>query len=163
MVRKLGNRGQSGLSIVFFFSAFSTIVSLLATLFYFEPMTIKQVLYLVMAGLSALGGQLGITNAYIYAPAREISIYDYAQIIFATILGFFVFGQVPDIYSFIGYVIIISMAYLMFRYNKKKMNMNDKKIENMYEKRTSDIENERTYFQCFFLQNLCILWSVFME
>lgn len=123
MVRKLGNRGQSGVSIVFFFSAFSTVVSLLATLFFFEPMTIRQVVFLVLAGLSALGGQLGITNAYIYAPAREISIYDYAQIMFATILGFFVFGQVPDVYSFIGYVIITSMAYLMFRYNKKKLDV----------------------------------------
>jgi drug/metabolite transporter (DMT)-like permease len=126
MVRKLGNRGQSGISIVFFFSAFSTAASLLVTIFVFEPMTMQQVIFMILAGLSALGGQLGITNAYIYAPAKEISIYDYSQIIFATVLGFLVFGQVPDFYSFIGYVIIISMAFTMFQYNKKRI---EKKAE----------------------------------
>ncbi len=120
MVRKLGNMGQSGFSIVFYFSAFSSVMSLIATVFVFEPMTLKQIIYLVFAGLAALGGQLGITHAYIYAPAKEISVYDYSQIIFATILGFLVFGQIPDGYSFIGYVIIISMAFLMFQYHKKK-------------------------------------------
>lgn len=124
MVRKLGSRGQSGISIVFFFSAFSTVASLLVSIFVFEPMSTRQVIYLLLAGLSALGGQLGITHAYIYAPAKEISIYDYAQIIFATVLGFFIFGQVPDIYSFIGYIIIIAMAFLMFHYSKKKSKEN---------------------------------------
>jgi drug/metabolite transporter (DMT)-like permease len=121
MVRKLGNRGQSGISIVFFFSAFSSIMSLIFTAFVFEPMTGKQVIYLILAGIAALGGQLGITNAYINAPAKEISIYDYSQIIFATIIGFIVFGQIPDAYSFIGYIVIILMAFLMFHYHKKKL------------------------------------------
>lgn len=120
MVRKLGNRGQSGISIVFFFSAFSSMMSLFFTVFVFEPMTIKQLMYLILAGFAALGGQLAITNAYINAPAKEISIYDYSQIIFATIIGFVVFGQIPDKYSFVGYSLIISMAFLMFYYNKRK-------------------------------------------
>ena len=70
-----------------------------------------------MAGLSAAGGQFGITAAYTYAPAKEVSVYDYSQIIFAAGLGFIVFGDVPDVYSFIGYGIIILMAIIMFAYN----------------------------------------------
>jgi len=124
MVRKLGNRGQSGISIVFFFSAFSCIMSLIFTIFVYEPMTGRQFLFLLLGGIAALGGQLGITNAYINAPAKEISIYDYSQIMFAAILGFFVFQQIPDIYSFIGYILIVSMAFLMFQYHKKENNKN---------------------------------------
>ena len=83
-------------------------------------MTLSQLLCLLGAGLSASGGQFAITAAYSYAPAKEISVYDYSQIIFAAALGYFMFGQIPDTLSFIGYLIIVSMAVLMFFYNRKK-------------------------------------------
>ena len=61
-----------------------------------------------------------ITAAYRYAPASRISIYDYSQLIFSTMLGFFIFGQVPDGWSFLGYGIICLMAIFMFVYNNRK-------------------------------------------
>ena len=83
---------------------------------------------LLGAGLGATGGQFGITAAYCLAPGREISVYDYSQIIFVTLLGFLFLGEVPDIYSFIGYALICSMAVLMFLYNNNKwIFRNDKK------------------------------------
>ncbi len=120
MVRILGNRGENGSLIVFFFSAFSCLVTLPSLIFDFQPMEWWQVLMLLGAGLGATGGQFGITAAYCHAPAREISIYDYSQIIFVTLLGFLFLGEVPDIYSFIGYILICSMAVLMFLYNNNK-------------------------------------------
>ena len=77
-------------------------------------MTVAQLVVLLLAGLAAAGGQFTITAAYSYAPAREISVYDYSQIIFAAVLGFFVFGQVPDLLSWIGYAVIISMAVVNY-------------------------------------------------
>ena len=47
-------------------------------------------IFLLLTGLAAAGGQFGITAAYTYAPAREISVYDYTQIMFSAVLGFFV-------------------------------------------------------------------------
>ncbi len=120
MVRKLGTLGVKGPFIVFFFSAFSCLVTLPFLLFDYHPMTPLQFVYLLLAGLSATGGQFTITAAYIYAPAREISVYDYSQIIFSSLLGFFVFGQTPDIWSFVGYILIVAMAVVMFFYNQKQ-------------------------------------------
>ena len=120
MVRILGNRGENGSLIVFFFSAFSCIVTFPSFFIGFQPLEWWQVLLLIGAGLGATGGQFGITAAYCYAPAREISIYDYSQIIFVTLLGFIFLGEVPDIYSFIGYFLICAMAFLMFLYNNNK-------------------------------------------
>ena len=80
----------------------------------------SQLVILLLAGLAAAGGQFSITAAYCYAPAKEISIYDYSQIIFAAGLGFLVFGQIPDALSWLGYFIICGMAVLMFFYNNKK-------------------------------------------
>ena len=120
MVRKMGERGIKGPLIVCFFSGFSCLVTLPTLLFNYYPVTWVQIGILLLAGLAASGGQFAITAAYCYAPAREISVYDYSQIIFSAILGFIVFGQVPDIYSGIGYVIICAMAIWMFIYNNKK-------------------------------------------
>lgn len=120
-VRILGQRGEKGPFIVFFFSSFSCLVTLPFLIFDYHPMSGIQVAYLLMAGLAAAGGQFAITAAYCYAPAKEISVYDYSQIVFAAILGFLLFGQVPDLYSSLGYVIICSMAVFMFLYNAGKI------------------------------------------
>lgn len=109
-VRKLGKNGVRGPIIVMFFSTFSTLVCLPFFLMSYQPMTWKQLLFLLGAGLAATGGQLSITAAYTYAPAKEISVYDYTQVIFAAIWGFCFFGQVPDVISIVGYVIIIGAA-----------------------------------------------------
>jgi drug/metabolite transporter (DMT)-like permease len=84
-------------------------------------MTSKQLVYLLLVGLCAAGGQFGITAAYTYAPSREISVYDYSNIVFTAIEGYFFLGhQVPDLWSLFGYFIIIFMAVWMFIYNRKE-------------------------------------------
>lgn len=119
-VRHLGKRGVKGPIIVCFFSAFSCLFTLPSLLFMYQPMTFKQVMFLLCAGLAAAGGQFAITAAYTFAPGKEISVYDYSQVVFTALLGFFIFGQIPDVYSILGYVIICSTAIYMFFYNKKK-------------------------------------------
>ena len=69
---------------------------------------------------AAAGGQFGVTAAYTYAPAREISVYDYTQIMFSAIMGLLVFGQLPDMLSFVGYCVIIAAGVIMFLYNKRR-------------------------------------------
>ncbi len=119
-VRRATGKGVKGYYVVFFFSAFSTLAALPFVVFGYSPMTWQQLLSLVCAGVSAAIAQFCITSAYSFAPAKEVSIYDYSQIIFAAVLGFIVMGQVPDMWSFIGYGIIIAAAFIMFRYNNRK-------------------------------------------
>lgn len=119
-VRYLGLRKERGPLIVFFFSAFSCIVVLPFIIFDYHPMTTTQLLMLLAAGLCAAGGQFAVTAAYRCAPAREISIYDYSQILFGAITGYLLFNQIPDKFSVLGYIIIFSMAVLMFIYNNRQ-------------------------------------------
>lgn len=120
MVRILGQRKVEGSFVVFFFSTFSCVVTLPYLVFAFKSMSAMQLLILLGAGTAAAGGQFAITKAYYYAPAREISVYDYSQIIFAAVLGFLLFGQIPDGYSILGYFIICAMAVMMFLHNRKR-------------------------------------------
>lgn len=112
-VRALSTR-EAPYTIVFYFSFFSVIVLIPFVAFTFEPMSLIQIVYLILAGLSAAVGQIGITVAYSYAPAKDISIFTYASIIFTAIIGFILFNESPDFYAIIGYIIILSASYYMF-------------------------------------------------
>lgn len=117
-LRVLGNR-EKFYTVVFYFSFFSTVVLLPFLILFYEPMTMKQLTYLLLAGVFATVGQFGITLAYKYAPARDISIFTYSTVIFTTILSFSFFGEGPDVFSLIGYVIILgAMTFMFFRGRK---------------------------------------------
>ncbi|MBR4102097.1 MAG: DMT family transporter [Oscillospiraceae bacterium] len=120
MVRALGKKGMHKTIIVAFFSGFSCLVTLPFLLLDFHPMTPTQILLLIGAGLAAAGGQFTITAAYCQAPAKEISIYNYSQIIFSALLGLLLFQEMPDGWSFLGYTVIIVTALWMFYYNNRK-------------------------------------------
>ena len=72
-----------------------------------------------MAGVSASLGQFSITTAYKYAPAKEISVFDYTQVVFAAILGIIFLGEIPSILSIAGYAIIIGVAVFRWYMNLK--------------------------------------------
>ena len=128
-VRVLGKKGERNDMIIFFFSAFSTLVSLPFMIIYYVPMTGIQWLYMLLAGLSAAGGQFFITAAYKQAPAKEIAVFDYAQVLFAAILGFLFLNQIPKTLSIIGYVVIIGAAVGNFIYRLEKSKREARKNE----------------------------------
>ena len=120
MVRKLGMMKIKGPVIVFYFSLFSCLFLAPWIVINFAPMTLHQIITLLMTGLFAAGGQFSITAAYTYAPAKKISIFDYSQIIFAAALGFALFHEIPDKFSFIGYALVIAASLMMFLYNRRR-------------------------------------------
>lgn len=120
-VRYLGMRKERGPFIVFFFSTFSCLVVLPYVVMNYHPMTLAQLGCLLLAGLAAAGGQFSVTTAYTYAPAKELSVYDYSQIVFSALFGWAFFGQIPDQYSVLGYLIIFGVSLFMFMRNNKKI------------------------------------------
>ena len=120
MVRVLGKKGTNKTLIVLFFSTFSCLVVLPFLIYDFHPMNGRQLLFLLGAGLAAAGGQFAVTNAYCFAPAREISVYDSSQVIFSALLGFLLFDQIPDLLSVVGYLLICGTAVAVFIYNRKR-------------------------------------------
>lgn len=117
-VRALGGREKPD-TIVFYFSLFSSIVTFPLMIFSYKSMSLLQLTYLILAGIFASIGQFGITFAYKFAPGKEISIFDYTNIIFSAIISLFLFGVLPDYLSVIGYLIIFAASLYMFLNNKR--------------------------------------------
>ena len=126
-VRKLGKKGERTPIIVLCFSLFSCLVTLPYLIFDFHPMTGRQWACLFLAGIGASLGQFSITTAYKYAPAKELSVFDYMQVIFAAILGMVFLGEVPVPLSICGYALIIGVATFRWWYTKKQDEEQDQK------------------------------------
>ena len=109
-VRKLGIQGVKGPVIVFYFSLFSCLASIPGMVLTYQPMSAWQLISLLLAGASAAGGQFSITAAYSRAPAKELSVFDYTQVIFAALMSLGILGDFPDGWSLVGYAIIIGTA-----------------------------------------------------
>ena len=125
-VRKLGLRGENSMIIVAFFSGFTTLMLLPYLLFNYAYMSPAQWGLLILTGFAAAGGQIFITKAYAYAPAKEISVYDFSIVIFTAIFGFIFLSQIPDYLSVIGYLIIIGTAVIKWYFtvhHKKERNV----------------------------------------
>ena len=112
-VRYLGTHNISGEFIIFFFSSLSSLMLLPYLILDYRTMTYFQLLMLLLAGISATIGQYGVTFAYKFAAAKNISVFDYSQVLFSGIFGYMFFGEFPDFQSLIGYVIVISVGIVL--------------------------------------------------
>ena len=119
-LRKATGAGVNSRIVVLCFSWFSCLVTLPFIAADFAMPTARQLILLILCGCCGAGGQFFITAAYSCAPAREISVFDYTQVIFSAVMGYLLFGQVPDGRSFLGYAIIIAMAVMNFIYNNRR-------------------------------------------
>lgn len=103
------------------FCTFGTIPFMVIDGFVYPNYT--QLFYLLLTGVFATVGQIGLAYAYKYALASEVSIYQYLSIVFSVIIGFIIWREIPDIWSFFGGMIILGIAilnYLISLRNLKK-------------------------------------------
>ena len=112
-VRYLGTHNISGEFIIFFFSSLSSLMLLPFLILDYRTMTYYQLSMLILAGISATIGQYGVTFAYKFAAAKNISVFDYSQVLFSGIFGYMFFGEFPDFQSLIGYIIVISVGIVL--------------------------------------------------
>ena len=101
--------------VVFYFSLVSVLVATPPMVLNFVRPEGAQWLYLLGAGVFATTGQVALTLAYHQGPAARVSIYIYAQIVFAYLLGLALWSEMPDALSIVGTVMIIAAAVYNYR------------------------------------------------
>ena len=74
----------------------------------------SQMALLLVAGLMGAGAQLALTECLRAAPAATTAPFEYSSLIFAMALGFFVFGDVPDINTLAGSALLILAGLVVF-------------------------------------------------
>ena len=112
---------EHALTITFYFFLTSTALALLTLPFWPWPMPTRgQWLLLGMTGVFGVFGQLAMTWSYHHAETSLIAPLDYLNLLVATAIGFYVFGEVPQVSTWIGAPLVIAAgAIILWREYRK--------------------------------------------
>lgn len=87
----------------------------LAPFFWVTPGLADLALF-ALAGVFGSVGVMCVTHAFRLGPAAVISPFEYSALIWATLLGYFMWGELPDSITLVGAVIVISSGlYIIYR------------------------------------------------
>jgi drug/metabolite transporter (DMT)-like permease len=111
-VRKLVTNEQTS-AIVFWFSVTATLMSLITLPFGWVWPTPIEAALLITAGLLGGLGQILLTSSYREADASLVAPFDYASMIFALGIGYFVFAEVPTVPMLGGAALIVTAGILI--------------------------------------------------
>ncbi|WP_294609150.1 DMT family transporter [Roseovarius sp.] len=111
-VRKLVQTEETS-AIVFYFSITSTALSMLTIPFGWVLPSGPEFGLLVMAGLLGGLGQIFLTSSYRFADASVVAPFDYASILFALSIGYFIFDEVPTGTMLLGASLVIMAGFLI--------------------------------------------------
>jgi len=67
-----------------------------------------DILFGILIGVAWTAGQWIVVLAFRYADASVLAPFSYSQLLWVSILGFLIFGEVPDIWTVVGAVFIVS-------------------------------------------------------
>lgn len=98
--------------IVFYFSLFSALVSAVPLTWAWQPLDQHQLGLLLVIGLLATVSQIVMSKAYGLAPPGLIGPFAYLAIVFAGIVAWLRWGEMPDLTSLIGAALIFSASLL---------------------------------------------------
>ncbi|MBI3452343.1 MAG: DMT family transporter [Rhodospirillales bacterium] len=95
-------------TILFYFGAVTTLVSLVPAAFVWRTPTAGALVLLVLVGLLAVAGQACTLRAYRAGETTAVAPFDSARLLFAIGYGYFLFADVPDWWSLLGAMILIA-------------------------------------------------------
>ncbi|MCA6117613.1 DMT family transporter [Bradyrhizobium sp. WSM 1738] len=105
-------RMMSGTERAITVMAYSSIVGLciLSALvpFVWVTPTLHDIAFGILIGVASTAGQWIVVLAFRYADASVLAPFSYTQLLWVSVLGFFIFGEVPDAYTITGAAFIVA-------------------------------------------------------
>ncbi|MFM5894974.1 MAG: DMT family transporter [Novosphingobium sp.] len=111
-VRDLGRTDES-LSIVFWFAALSAPLLLAALPFFYTPHSAWQWFLLILGGVLGCIGQLLLTASLRYGQVASVVVMDYTALVWATLWGWSIFGELPHAATWLGAPAIIGAGAII--------------------------------------------------
>ena len=109
-------------SIVFYFSLATTCAGAVTLPFAWYTPTMSELLMLISLGV--LGGlaHIFLTESYRYAAASVIAPFDYSSLLWAVLLGYWMFGELPQALVYLGSAIVVCAGlFVIFRERQLEM------------------------------------------
>jgi len=118
-IRRL-TRTEPALRIVFYFSLICTVISAVPLAWSWRTPAFELWAWLLAMGVLASTAQLCLTRAYAHAPAAQVGPFSYATVVFAALAGWGFWGEVPDVLSAVGALLVCVAGALAIRYGGRR-------------------------------------------
>ena len=119
-VKKL-SASDTSLTIIFYHLLYMTPVFFVLSLFYWQTVTLDQVIIFSMMGASGLLSHWCLAQAFKLSDTTIVMPLQFTKLIWASLIGLFIFAEKPDIWTWVGGIIIfISVIYITYREAFKK-------------------------------------------
>ena len=108
--------------IMFYYSLWTAVFSAIPALYWWVSPTLPELGMLIAVGVLGIYGQGLVTHGYTMAEAGALVTLDYSRVVYAAILGYLLFGEVPGPWNFVGMAMIIAASfYLVLSERKPKL------------------------------------------
>ena len=124
IITKKISKDDSAITILAYQSIFMSLLSFFIVLFFWEMPSLKTFIYLILAAMCGTVLHLTLNHAFKLVDASMTQPYSFLNLVFASIIGYFVFDEIPDLYTWIGALIIFT-GVLVISYREMKL---DKEI-----------------------------------
>jgi drug/metabolite transporter (DMT)-like permease len=103
-------------SIVFYFSLVCAIAGALTLPFAWHSPTPRELAALIALGVLGGFAHILLTESYRYAAASVVAPFDYSSMLWALLLGYWLFGELPDTLVYLGATIVAAAGlYVIWR------------------------------------------------
>ena len=120
IITKKISKNDSAITILAYQSIFMSLLSFFIVLFFWEMPSIKTFIYLILAALCGTVLHLTLNHAFKLVDVSMTQPYSFLNLVFASIIGYFVFDEIPDLYTWIGALIVFA-GVLIISYREMKL------------------------------------------
>ena len=124
IITKKISKDDSAITILAYQSIFMSLLSFFIVIFFWEIPSLKTFIYLILAAMCGTVLHLTLNHAFRLVDVSMTQPYSFLNLVFASIIGYFVFDEIPDFYTWIGALIIFT-GVLIISYREMKL---DKEI-----------------------------------
>jgi drug/metabolite transporter (DMT)-like permease len=120
MLAKLLAGTESSLTITAYTRLLPTPMALGAAMFFWQWPSWSQLGFLVLAGIVGTAAILAFIQAIKIGETNVVMPMDFSKLVWASLIGFVIFAEVPTIYTWIGGIMIFSAAlYIAYRESQR--------------------------------------------
>lgn len=102
-------------AMVFYLFALAAPMALVPALFVWQTPSWTDIGWITLLAVLTLLAQQGLTRALIAAPASVVMPFNFLQLPIATVYGLILFGEITDVWTWVGAVIIFGSSYYIAR------------------------------------------------
>ncbi len=111
---------ETSVAILFYSMIALTLVGLATAPFGWLPMDAGDIALLILTGLLFGLGHYFIIEGYRYAEATVVAPYRYANLIWAALLGFVLWGEIPSIWVLAGTPLVVGSGLYILLYERSR-------------------------------------------